>query len=175
MCFLLNHELKRRSTEVKAFALSEMLTFELACWLLFSINDPVHVQTLFHLFEKVKAGLLSLPLDFPGTAFNRGIKAANLIRKDLSVVIKQRRRDKLQIRGDLLSHILISNGEDEKIFSEMDIADVVLGLLIASHDTTSSVMGSVVYFLADHPDIYAKVLTGKIASYLFIFCIIFLN
>lgn len=127
------------------------------------------MQTLFHLFEKVKAGLLSLPLDFPGTAFNRGIKAANLVRKDLSVVIKQRRRNKLQIRGDLLSHILISNGEDEKFFSEMDIADAVLGLLIASHDTTSSVMGSVVYFLADHPDIYAKVLTGKIASYLFIY------
>nr|AHK23636.1 cytochrome P450 [Panax notoginseng] len=149
------------STEVKAFAMSETLTFELACWLLFSINDPVQVQKLSHLFEKVKAGLLSLPLNFPGTAFNRGIKAANLIRKELSVVIKQRRSDKSETRKDLLSHVMISNGEGEKFFSEMDIADVVLNILIASHDTTSSAMGSVVYFLADHPHIYAKVLTEQ--------------
>lgn len=146
--------------------LCKLLTFEMTCWLFMSIDDPGHVRRLFNLFPKVTAGFLCLPIDFPGTTFNRAVKASKQIRADLAKVIKQRRSDAKQSQPDLVTHLLASKDEDGKMLSENEIADIVLGLLIASHDTSTTVMASVVYFLADYPEVYAKVVAGNIQTFL---------
>lgn len=152
--------------EVKVFPLSKSLTFSLACKLFMSIDDPQLIAKISNNFELVTAGILSVPIDFPGTAFNRAIKAANMIRKELSPVIKQRRNDlsnkkEVVSTHDLLSRIILSTGGDGKILNDMEIVDMILGILVASHDTTSTVITFMVYYLADHPHIYAKVMEGK--------------
>lgn len=52
-----------------------------------NIKDPEHVARVSHPFN-LMAGLLSMPIDIPGTAFNRAIKAANIIHGELAAIIK---------------------------------------------------------------------------------------
>ncbi|CAK9149841.1 unnamed protein product [Ilex paraguariensis] len=150
------------NTQVKVLPLSKKYTFAVACKLFMNVEDSEQVTRFAHPFTSVMAGLLSVPINFPGTAFNRGIRAANRIREELLPIIRQRRsllsEKKEMATGDLLSHMLLATDEDGKFMSEMEIADKILGLLLASHDTTSTVITFVIYYLADHPRVYAQVL-----------------
>ncbi|KAK2991329.1 hypothetical protein RJ640_007549 [Escallonia rubra] len=150
---------------VKAFPLIKKYTFELVCRIFMSIEDPNQVASFADKFAILAAGLLAMPIDFPGTTFNRAIKAANFIRKELSPILKERRdqlaEKKVVAARDLLSQILITTDEDGKHLTEMEVSDMILGILEASHDTVSTVITFVLYYLADHPDVYAQVLAEQ--------------
>ncbi|KAM7493417.1 hypothetical protein LguiB_028026 [Lonicera macranthoides] len=153
--------------EVKVFNLSKNLTFSLACKLFMSVEDPGHVARFADTFELVTKGLISVPINLPGMAFNRAIKAAKLLREELSPIIKQRRKDLSEKKDgecpyDFLSKILMWTDEEGKFLNEMEIAGMILGILLASYETTSTLMTSIVYYLADHPDVYAKVLKEQV-------------
>ncbi|KAM7503521.1 hypothetical protein LguiB_002425 [Lonicera macranthoides] len=166
----IERECSSPSREVKVFPLSKNLTFSLACKLFVSVEDPRLVARLADSFKLLTAGLLSVPVNLPGMAYNRAIKGANMIKEELSLIIKQRRKDlsdkksAICVEGtyDLLSKILTWSDEDGKFLNEMEITDMILGILLGSHDPTTSVMTSVVYYLADHPDVYAKVLQEQV-------------
>ncbi|KAK3009803.1 hypothetical protein RJ639_014011 [Escallonia herrerae] len=154
--------------QVEAFTLVKKFTFEMACRLFMDVEDPNQVGNFSKHFCIVSAGLYGVPVNFPGTAFNRAIKAADHIRHELSSILKERRRqpnDKIDLgTHDLASHLLQSADEDGKFSTEMEVADMILGILFASHDTVTTALAFVVYYLADHPDVYARVFKGKSQS-----------
>ncbi|KAK9280488.1 hypothetical protein L1049_014180 [Liquidambar formosana] len=147
--------------EVTVFPLAKRYTFWLACRLFVSIEDPEHVAKLADPFNVLAAGIISVPIDLPGTPFNRAIKASNLIRKELQVIIKQRKIDLAENKAsptqDILSHMLLTSDEDGQYMNEMDIADKILGLLVGGHDTASAAITFVVKYLAELPEIYDEV------------------
>nr|POE97214.1 beta-amyrin 28-oxidase [Quercus suber] len=104
-----------------------------------------------------------------GTAFNRAIKASNLIRKELKAIIKQRKIDLAENKAsptqDILSHMLLTSDENGLYMNEMDIADKIIGLLIGGHDTASAAITFVVKYLAEFPDIYNEVLDDATKLY----------
>ncbi|CAL5441259.1 unnamed protein product [Camellia sinensis] len=71
--------------------MAKKFTFELACQLLLNVTDSKQVAKFDNPFGNVIAGMMSVPIDFPGTSFNRAIKDANLIRKELLTLIKERK------------------------------------------------------------------------------------
>lgn len=147
--------------KVEVFPLAKRYTFWIACRLFMSIEDPAHVDRFAGPFNDIAAGIISLPLDLPGTPFNKGIKASNIVRKELKAIIKQRKLDladgKASPTQDILSHMLLTPDEDGKFMGELDIADKILGLLIGGHDTASAACTFVVKFLAELPHIYEGV------------------
>ncbi|KAK3008496.1 hypothetical protein RJ639_014894 [Escallonia herrerae] len=153
------------NNQVKAYPLSKKFTFAVGCKLFMSIDDSEHVARLSEPYARVAAGLLSVPVNFPGTTFSNGIKAANFIRDELTPIIEERRRklyDEKELAAlNLMSHILLSTDENGMSMTKHDIADTVLGALLASHETVAIAMSFVLYYLADHPDVYAKVLKGS--------------
>ncbi|KAL3363508.1 hypothetical protein AABB24_012667, partial [Solanum stoloniferum] len=144
--------------EVLVFPLAKRYTFWLACRLFVSVEDPNHVAKLADPFDVLASGLISIPINLPGTPFNRAIKASNFIRKELVAIIKQRKIDltegKASDSQDILSHMLLTSDENGKFMHELDIADKILGLLIGGHDTASSACTFIVKYLAELPDIY---------------------
>ncbi|GFS44297.1 cytochrome P450, family 716, subfamily A, polypeptide 1 [Actinidia rufa] len=112
-------------------------------------------------FGVLGAGVLSIPIDLPGTPFNRGIKASKFIRKELVTIIKQRKIDlaegKASPTQDILSHMLLTSDKNGKFMHDMDIADKILGLLLGGHDTASSACASIVKYLAELPEVYEGV------------------
>ncbi|XP_060213676.1 beta-amyrin 28-monooxygenase [Lycium barbarum] len=147
--------------QVVVFPLAKRYTFWLACRLFLSVEDPTHVAKFADPFDVLASGLISIPIDLPGTPFNRAIKASNFIRKELVAIIKQRKIDlgegKASATQDILSHMLLTCDENGKFMQELDIADKILGLLIGGHDTASSACTFIVKYLAELPEIYQGV------------------
>lgn len=151
--------------QVVVFPLTKRYTFWLACRLFLSVEDPNHVAKFADPFDVLASGLISIPIDLPGTPFNRAIKASNFIRKELVRIIKQRKIDlgegKASSTQDILSHMLLTCDENGKFMGDLDIADKILGLLIGGHDTASSACAFIVKYLAELPHIYQRVYTGN--------------
>ncbi|RVW94974.1 Protopanaxadiol 6-hydroxylase [Vitis vinifera] len=80
--------------------------------------------------EILNEGFLSVPIDIPGTTFNRALKASKFIHNELLAIIR----------------------------NEMEISTQVICLLFATHHTTSSVITFILKYLAEFPDVYSKVL-----------------
>ncbi|PRQ58081.1 putative cytochrome P450 [Rosa chinensis] len=147
--------------EVHAFELTKNYTFKLAARLFVSLEDQADIEKLSKPFHVVNAGITSMPIDFPGTPFNKAIKAANLIRKDLYKIIKQRKVDLADGNAsptqDMLSHMLLTSDEDGTYLKESDIADKILGMLVAGFDTLSAELTFIVKYLGELPHIYNAV------------------
>ncbi|CAD5333217.1 unnamed protein product [Arabidopsis thaliana] len=140
------------------FPLTKKFTFSIACRLFLSMEDLQRVRKLEEPFTTVMTGVFSIPIDLPGTRFNRAIKASRLLSKEVSTIIRQRKEElkagKVSVEQDILSHMLMNIGETK----DEDLADKIIALLIGGHDTTSIVCTFVVNYLAEFPHIYQRVL-----------------
>lgn len=147
--------------QVTVFPLAKKYTFWLACRLFLSIDDPNHIAKFANPFNLLASGIISIPVDLPGTPFNRVIKASKFIRKELLAIIRQRKIDLAQGKAtptqDILSHMLHTCDDNGQYMNEMDIADKILGLLIGGHDTASAACTFLVKFLAELPHVYQDV------------------
>ncbi|XP_074268304.1 beta-amyrin 28-monooxygenase-like [Silene latifolia] len=145
---------------VEVCPLATHYTFLIACRLFLSIEDQVHLAKFEESLKYIGAGIMSIPIDLPGTPFNRGIKASNVVRRELMAIIKQRKLDladnKASRTQDILSHMLTQD-EDGQFMNELAIADKILGLLIGGHDTASAACTFIVKVLAELPHIYDAV------------------
>ncbi|KAL5776300.1 hypothetical protein ACOSP7_009226 [Xanthoceras sorbifolium] len=129
--------------EVKVFALSKKYTFALGCKLFVSIDDPKYEAKLAEPFAQVMAGLFSLPINLPGTPYNRAVKAGRRIREELKALIAR--------KMDLLTSMILDGLDESEISSKMG------GFFIANHDTASAAITFIISYLADYPDVYRKV------------------
>ncbi|XP_031117727.1 beta-amyrin 28-monooxygenase-like [Ipomoea triloba] len=152
---------------VKVFPLAKNYTFALACRLFMSISDPDHIKKLSDPFLLVTNGMFSVPIDLPGTAYNRAIKGGRMVRAELMRIITARRRElaaeerketAAPAGRDLLSKMLLVRDENGRELSEMEISNNIIGMLVASYETTSSAVTFVLKHLADLPHVYDGVL-----------------
>ncbi|KAK9274257.1 hypothetical protein L1049_019071 [Liquidambar formosana] len=152
--------------EVRVFPIVKLYTFELACRLFTSIDDPSHISKLAAQFNVFLKGVIDLPINLPGTTFYHAMRAANAIREELQVIATQRRVDleekKASPKQDLLSHLLATADASGKFLTEMEIIDNILLLLFAGHDTTRSAITLLMRYLGDLPQVYEKVLKEQI-------------
>nr|AOG74833.1 cytochrome P450 [Centella asiatica] len=148
--------------EVKVYQTVKLYTFELACRLFMSLEDPQHIKKLGSQFNIFLKGVIQLPFNVPGTRFHSAVRAAAAIRKDLLAITRQR-RVALQQRTaspsqDLLSHLLVSCDESGRSLTESEIVNNILTLLFAGHDTSSVSITLLMKTLAEMPQVYDKIL-----------------
>ena len=155
--------------EVFAAHLAKRYTFRVSARLFASLDDPDEIEKVEEPFATVAAGLFSLPIDLPGTALNRAMKAVKVVKKELMKAIKRRKVELAEgragTREDILSHLLVTCTDDGRYMSELDITDRIIALLVASYDTTSAVCTFVVKYLAELPHVYDAVYNGTLTSY----------
>ncbi|XP_061988377.1 beta-amyrin 28-monooxygenase-like [Rosa rugosa] len=165
--------------QVKVLALTKMHTFTLVCKIFLNVEDPAVIAKLDEPIQHIAAGFISaLPINLPGTAFNRAIRASKQVRKDLEEMVEQRRIDLDRYRQtamaedldesnnnnndqDLMSKLLMdtySNGRQMKETDISDIANKLKGLLIAASDNVVTTLCSIVMYLSELPTIYEAVL-----------------
>ncbi len=127
--------------EVKVHPLVNMYTFTLACHLFLSINDIQKVSKLLYHFNHLNDGILALHLNIPGTPFHRAIKAAEALREEIYLIIKERRealaKNLASPTQDVLSQ-MIAVPCDDGFMTELEIADKILAFLIGGQDTTTA-------------------------------------
>ncbi|KAI4387928.1 hypothetical protein MLD38_000311 [Melastoma candidum] len=142
--------------KVRVFPSAKDYTFDLACRLFMNIKDTHDIRKLSTPFANIAPGLTSVPINVPGTPFNKAVEGGKKIRAELIEVIRKRKaeiaRGEDENARDLLTRLL-KESED----NEMEISNKTIGLLVASHDTTSTTITVVVNYLAQYPNIYDRV------------------
>ncbi|KAJ4723914.1 Cytochrome P450 [Melia azedarach] len=149
--------------QVKVQPLAEKFTFTLACRLILNIHDSGIMEELEKLFNSLLSGLISLPINLPGTRYNRALKASKELRKRFEAMIRQRRIDvqekkKSESKEDIFSLLLQEKYKDGENVSESDLANKITGLILAAHISASPTIVSIIKFLAELPHVYEGVL-----------------
>ncbi|CAH1446349.1 unnamed protein product [Lactuca virosa] len=135
------------STEVKSATIT--LTIDFAAKQLFSGDLDDAPLKLSDMFNNLVDGLMSFPLNIPGTAHHRCLKSHKQVRELMREVLRKRRCSN-EKREDLLHH-LINDMDTEDFLSEGFIIQLMFGLLFVSSDSISTTCALAFKFLAEHP------------------------
>ncbi|KAJ8763804.1 hypothetical protein K2173_003586 [Erythroxylum novogranatense] len=146
--------------QVKAFPLAKILTLSLACRFFVGTDEPERISRLINYFDDITIGLHSIPLNFPGTNFYRANKSAAAIRKELRTIIKEKKAAMTSGAPmlDILSNMIVATDTSGKHMPEMEIADKIMGLLVAGYSTVATAMTFFMKYVGERPDIYSKIL-----------------
>ncbi|HQC95515.1 MAG TPA: cytochrome P450 [Aquabacterium sp.] len=99
--------------------------------------------------DTVEASLALIRKPVPPFAMWRGVRARNL----LVGMMRSRLADKRASEGpDLFSQLCHARGEDGERFSDDEVVNHMVFLMMAAHDTTTSTLTTLLYCLARHPD-----------------------
>nr|WMZ41226.1 cytochrome P450 family 716 subfamily A polypeptide 2 [Ipomoea batatas] len=151
--------------EVKVYPLAKYYTFALACKLFLNIEGRDEVKRLLDPLLIVTSGMFTLPLNLPGTAYNRAMKAGSVLRCRLVEVIKKRKAEAMMSKveeeegQDVLGRLLSATDEEGQHMNEAQIYNNIIGLIIPSYHSTSAAITFILKYLAELPHIYDQVYT----------------
>jgi cytochrome P450 len=102
----------------------------------------------------VRAGTSIIRKPIPGTPWAKGLKARAFLEEFFRSHIAAKRRDGATSneQRDLFAQLCRARSEDGHGFSDDDIVNHMIFLLMAAHDTTTITMSSMAYHLATHPE-----------------------
>ena len=138
--------------------------------MLLGVRDGTELEKLAKPFVEAAGGIIAIPINIPGTRFNRGVKASNQITEVIKGIIAQRRKDLADGTAtssqDLLSYMIAevdkrNEESDGAPTTDGDMSSDLLGLLIGGYDTINTTVVFIMMMLVDHPDVYQQVLKGK--------------
>eukprot|EP00262_Sarcandra_glabra_P003553 TRINITY_DN14297_c0_g1_i1.p1 TRINITY_DN14297_c0_g1~~TRINITY_DN14297_c0_g1_i1.p1 ORF type:complete len:480 (+),score=22.35 TRINITY_DN14297_c0_g1_i1:272-1711(+) len=127
---------------------AKKITFELTVKQLMSFDPGEWTESLRKEYLLLIEGFFSVPLPFFFTTYGRAIKARTKVAEALRSMIRERKKSKERGKKDMLGALL--EGEDGG-FSEEEIVDFLLALLVAGYETTSTIMTLAVKFLTETP------------------------
>ena len=127
----------------------KQMTLDLAASIFLGMNlgdDADKINTAFE--TAVAASMPRIPFAFPGTLLWRGIKARETMCDFFLPMIPTRRDGDGQ---DLFSLLCKAKDEEGAGYTDQEIVDHMIFLMMAAHDTTTSTLTSTVYSLAKNP------------------------
>ncbi|PSR96924.1 Dammarenediol 12-hydroxylase [Actinidia chinensis var. chinensis] len=133
-------------------------TLAVACRLFLGMDEPEKLEPV----KEIAAGILSMGINFPGTAFHRALKAYKALCAEIVEIIKQKKMDHLEKKAlptqDILSHMLLATDENGTFLNEADITSNLVGLLHAGFDPIRAALTFVMKYMAELPHVYNEVL-----------------
>jgi cytochrome P450 len=133
-----------------AFPAFKELTLHLATRIFLGLElPPTAERALQKAFEDTVAASMSvIRLRIPGLEFTRGLEGREHMIEVFSPFVEEKRRGD---GTDMFSLLCRAVGEDGTRYSDSEIVDHMIFLMMAAHDTTTSTLTSLVYELAKNP------------------------
>ncbi|XP_062092506.1 3beta,22alpha-dihydroxysteroid 3-dehydrogenase [Humulus lupulus] len=128
---------------------AKKITFELAVKQLMSFDPGEWTESLRKEYLLLIEGFFTIPFPLFSTTYRRAIKARSKVAEALSLIVRERRKESEDgvVKKDMLGALL--GGDDG--FSDEEIVDFLLALLVAGYETTSTIMTLAVKFLTETP------------------------
>ncbi|KAL4189962.1 hypothetical protein AMTRI_Chr08g209630 [Amborella trichopoda] len=160
ICSQIEREFEGKDS-VHAVPIMKRLALRLTCALLFGIADEEWDEdAMVQEFTDAIRAAWTVPIDFPGTTFRRGLKARAKIGEFFSGLL-QRRREKMEggeVGEDVVCSMLGVRDGEGKGLSESEIIDNLVTLMFASHDTTAVVLILTLRQMARDEKVHDKIL-----------------
>ncbi|KAL6124341.1 hypothetical protein ACLB2K_076854 [Fragaria x ananassa] len=154
---------------IKFHSLAKKYTLALSCILFLNVQDPEVLAKLEESIRHINKGLVSLPVDLPGTNFNRAIRVSNTMKKEIEGMVVRRKKVLMNLKSidgeqlanapqDLMSSLLLETHIDGEELTEEEIAKKLCGVILAGYDSIINTLCSTVIFLSQLPAVYDAVL-----------------
>ncbi|KAF6152896.1 hypothetical protein GIB67_033467 [Kingdonia uniflora] len=149
---------------VNLVTVSRRVIFAITCTMLLGLPEGGMDENILHL-EDLKAtsrGLMAIPFNIPATAFGKACKARAKISKVLYNLVKKRKTETEDEKmgshkHDMITSFLNVRDEEGKSLMDEEIVDNLMTLLLASNDSTSSLLSLFLQRLGDDNNVYNKV------------------
>ncbi|XP_044461442.1 cytochrome P450 90A1-like isoform X1 [Mangifera indica] len=127
---------------------AKKITFELTVKQLMSFDPGEWTESLRKEYVLVIEGFFTVPLRIFSATYRRAIQARTKVAEALSFIVRERRKESESgdRKSDMLGALLAEGG-----FSDDEIADFLVALLVAGYETTSTIMTLAVKFLTETP------------------------
>ncbi|GLJ39579.1 hypothetical protein SUGI_0808700 [Cryptomeria japonica] len=126
-------------------------SFDVATHSIFNGVNDGSLEDLNKYYRILEKGYNSFPINFPGTRYNRSIKARKKIGLILRKIMAERLANRNVTHKDLLESLMVFKDESGQPLANEQIEDNVVGVLFAAQDTTATVLTWLLKFLTDYP------------------------
>nr|QNS29930.1 cytochrome P450 [Nothapodytes nimmoniana] len=136
---------------------AKKITFELMVKQLMSFDPCKWTEKLMREYMLLIEGFFAIPLPFFSITYRKAIQARREVVEALNLVIAERRRkgQSEERKNDMLAALLDGDGGAGG-FSDEEIVDFLLSMLVAGYETTSTIMSLAVKFLTETPQALAQ-------------------
>ncbi|KAK8344940.1 hypothetical protein V6Z11_1Z036400 [Gossypium hirsutum] len=143
------------NTTINTLQEMKRVSFDVAMISAFGHKRDSEMKGIKQLYQCLEKGYNSMPLDLPGTPFHKAMKARKQLNETLRRLIQARRGN--EKAGGLMGNLLGAKNHKVDQLSDSQIADNVIGVIFAAHDTTASVLTWVLKYLHDNGDLLEAV------------------
>ncbi|PSR89296.1 Abscisic acid 8'-hydroxylase [Actinidia chinensis var. chinensis] len=137
---------------INTFQEMKTYAFNVALLSILGKDDVLYREDLKRFYYILEKGYNSMPINLPGTLFNKSMKARKELAQILAKILLTRRQTE-QNHHDLLGSFM---GDKEGLTNEQ-IADNIIGVIFAARDTTASVLTWIVKYLVENPSVHQAV------------------
>ncbi|XP_057477999.1 cytochrome P450 87A3-like [Actinidia eriantha] len=127
------------------------MIFDLTAKKLISYDSGKSPENLRENFVAFMKGLISFPLNIPGTAYHKCLQGRKKAMRMLKNLLQERRAKPREQQSDFFDYVLEELGREDTILTEEIALDLMFVLLFASFETTSLALAMATKFLLDYP------------------------
>ncbi|EXB52093.1 Cytochrome P450 87A3 [Morus notabilis] len=120
-----------------------------------SYDESKDARNLKENYNAFVRGIVSIPLNIPGTGYHACLQARDNIRKAIKDIFEERKASKMK-HGDFLYCLLEEMRKEDNIMSEALARDIIFGILFGTYETSRLAMTMLVKFLSQHPEVVAE-------------------
>ncbi|ONK56626.1 uncharacterized protein A4U43_C10F10870 [Asparagus officinalis] len=139
------------SVELKD-AISTMI-FDLTAKKLISYNPSESSDNLKDSFVDFISGLISFPVNIPGTAYQKCVQGRKKVMKLLKDILAERMNSPNRKCIDFFDCVVKELKKEKPVITEAIALDLMFVLLFASFETTSSALTLAIKFLSENPEV----------------------
>ena len=138
-----------KDANILMFPFMKDLTLTLATKVFFGIDLNHEAGKINTAISDIVNAAGKLHINLPFTGYRRGINARAYLVDYFGQLMPERRRNPGQ---DLFSRLCIAESEEGKRFTDQEIIDHLIFVLMAAHDTTAITLSIMSYFCAKYPE-----------------------
>jgi cytochrome P450 len=135
---------------VKLYSTIKELTLEIASETFMAVDVGTQRRMLLDAFvDCTHAGLSIIRHPVPGGNWRAGLRGRKVLEDYFTAMLPRKRRTE---SPDFFSGLCHARSEDGAEFSDADVVNHMIFLIMAAHDTTTTTATAVAYYLGKHPE-----------------------
>lgn len=130
------------------FPFFKELTLQIAAKIFFGITLKDDLKNINKAISDIVNAASALPIRLPWTAYGKGIAGRKYLVNYFKSIISDKRANPDK---DLFSRLCLAKSEEGNQFTDIEIIDHLIFVLMAAHDTTAITLSMMSYFMAKDP------------------------